>query len=135
MTDSTVPTVTGKRHMLFNNFTSEVTVPKYGYMGAGTFDSTFTENSAGLGSECSPDIHLGYARVTTTNTFDDNVAKVTVEGLFEKENITNSTTIKEVGVTDNKTLNQGTWFCLCRIPDMVKNSSARMRVVMNISVI
>ena len=136
MATTELVTKTGKNDMLYGTFASATQITKYGFMGIGTNGGSYNTTDLSLGQECNVTDNLGYARVTTTNTFETETNDVKLEGVFDINNITNDTTINEVGICDTSDLGETTnWFCLCKISPITKNSNAQLRIVITVTVV
>jgi hypothetical protein len=134
MVATAVVTNDGLNAFLTNTFPTELGAVLYGYMALGTLASTFDDEDTALGSECNPATQTGYERVALTVTRSPETNSIQLEGLFDLTNISVSTTIKELGVVNTDVLGEGTFFCLCRIPDMPKYDDLQLRFVVTISV-
>lgn len=130
MVNVEVVTYDGINNVLACAFSGMVGANTFGYMGVGKSTDTPTEESTELGDECTS-ADGDYARVALTNTFDTDLRKVEMEGVFDTTNITSSTTITEVGVVDRETLLEGVFFCLCQISSMTKSSDNQLRILIS----
>jgi hypothetical protein len=115
---TSVITSAGKNGLLARGFYGLSGDP-YRYMALGTGTVAPTESSTTLNSECN---NVDYDRVEMTNTAETASKRVKSEATFDESNITSSTTIKEIGITTSGTTG-GTFWCVCQIPDTVKDSS------------
>jgi hypothetical protein len=105
----------------------------FAYMAVGIGSSTPTANSTALSEECNPATHSDYTRVETTVTYQPEYNRILVEGIFDEGNITNSATIKEVGLVDTDDLEDGgNFYCVCQIPDMPKTNGIQLKIVITI---
>ena len=128
-------TKAGIRKIMESAFINDVSVSeRFGVMAIGTELGDFDESSPGLNAECNPATHAGYARVLTDNTITEETKTITIEGIFDQNNVATSgnTTIKEVGITDTRTIGSGTFLFLAEIPDMPKNQDVQLRYIVNI---
>lgn len=107
----------GKNNLLARGF-GDATEP-FGYMALGSGTESPTEDSTALNSEC---INADYDRVALINTAETSVKRMKSEATFDETNIASSTTIREIGITTSATTG-GTFWCVCQIPDTVKDSS------------
>lgn len=95
---------------------------RYGAAGKGA--TSPTEESTSLNSECTAG-DGSYARVELVNTFETVNKRIKAEMTFPTTNITNSTTIKEIAIFDATT--SGIPFCICQIPDTVKDNTKQLK--------
>lgn len=132
MTDyASAVTLVGKNRaitMLFGGSGNAMT-----YMAVGTGTSDPTEASTTLSAEKTGD---SYVRVETTRTYpssEGGVNKVVKsEGTFDTDNITATTTISEIAIYD--AISGGNAFCICRIPDTIKDGSKIVKFTITNSV-
>lgn len=118
---------TGKNNLLATGFTG-ITANEFGYMAFGKSTITPTESgTTALGQECSSS-DGSYTRVSLVNTADTDNRRVTSEAILPTTNVTNSTTITEVGICDTSTLSSGIFFCVCQIPPITKNSDKSVTI-------
>lgn len=133
MTSEGVVTVKGKISLLKCTLKdANTTASQFGYMALGIGD--FSDNPTQLGSECSTQ-QEGYHRVAISVDFDELTSTATVTGIFEADNVTNATPITEVGICDDANTLEGNFFCLCKVPTMYKDSTARLKIVINVAVV
>jgi hypothetical protein len=96
------------------------------YMAVGVGTEAPTNASTALNSECT--ITNGdYSRVTLINTADTDEFMIVSEGTFLTTNITNNTTIREIGIVDTDTLEEGVFWCICQVADTVKDSTKQVK--------
>jgi hypothetical protein len=123
----------GKNNLLYTGFAGGIGAQAFGYMAAGKSTTDPTELSEGLGDECSSQ-DGDYSRAALANTIDTDLNRIRMEGVFDTTNITNTTEINEIGIVDRETLNEGIFFCICRIPMMTKNADNQLRIVITATV-
>lgn len=118
--------------------TPDVTQSLFQYMGAGTASGTFNKiTDTQLGSECGQG-NTGYQRVPISTDWYPDSTSVKLTGTFGTANIADASPayITEVGITDTQTpLSQGTWFCLCKIPQSIKTNETQLRVVVTVEML
>lgn len=135
---STAITEAGKNHGLALIFGEAAT--EFAYMALGTGASDFTENSSGLTAEVTDVGGNSYERAVLVNIKYGDPGGVTKqiksEGLFETTNIINSTTIKELGITNiaDHTAGGDVWWCLCVVPNSTKSSAIALKFTVVTSV-
>lgn len=131
MTD--VLTNAGLMQALYNNFPGgEEYDGKFGYMAVGISTNEPSAESTELGEECNSVTHGSYARVPVTATFEPAYNRVTLEGIFEEDNITNLANITEVGIVDTDTLGSGNFYCIAQVTSMPKTSGIQLKIVLTI---
>ena len=123
-----VVTNDGKNNLLKTGFAGSQGALPFGYMALGKSTTDPTEASTSLVSECSSQ-DGSYSRLPLTAVFNTDLNRVTLDATFGITNITETTEINEVGIVDTDTLLSGTFFCICRVPTMSKNSSNQLRIV------
>jgi hypothetical protein len=118
MTETQIIIDDGKNNLLNTGFTGTGSslANSFSLMAAGKSTNSYDSDSHGLGAECTS---------ADGNYFD-------IEGIFDTTNITNTTTITEIGIVDNQ--DPGTFYCLCQLPPMTKNSSNQLRIVVTVLV-
>ena len=130
MVNVEVVTYDGMNNVLACAFSGTVGANPFGYMAVGKSTDTPDETSTGLGDECRS-ADGDYARVALSNTPVTDERKIQMEGVFDVDNITSSTTITEVGIVDRETLLEGVFFCICQISSMTKSSDNQLRILIS----
>ena len=128
-----VITKKGKNKILARGFKNESTY--FSWMAAGVGTTIPTEDSEGLSRECTPTTHGNYARAALTNTAETGTKRIISSAVFIKDttgntdgNIRNNTTLKEIGITDTSNLqSNGNYWCICQIPDTVKDKTIELK--------
>lgn len=128
MTYSQVITNNGKYNLLLTGFTSGAFPFSLMAAGKGTIN-TYDPTTNALINECtSADGNYSQAAITITQTANA-IMSIDIEAIFDTTNITNATTITEVGIVNS----EGQFFCLCQLPAMDKTSSNQLRVVVTVA--
>ena len=128
-----VITKNGKNKILSRGFTNSSTY--FSYMSAGVGTTIPTEDSVGLSQECTAQTHGNYSRVLLTNTPETGTKRMSSSAIFIKDgsgltngNIRNSTTLKEIGITDTSNVQvNGNYWCICQIPNTPKNNTIELK--------
>ena len=107
-----------------------------GYMGLSTsaVDPTEVSTEFPQGTELSGGNYSRQA-LTSVKPEDEGVGvdkQVTSEATFDTTVVTASKTVRQIGLFDSA--NGGTCFCICRIPDTVKDSSKTIKFTITNSV-
>ncbi len=136
-----VITKNGKNAILGRGFKNQGTY--FSYMSAGVGTTIPTEDSVGLSRECTSQTHGNYSRALLTNTAEPGTKRMISSAIFTKDsdgstdgNIRNSTHLKEIGITDTSDVQvNGNYWCICQIPDTVKDNTIELKFTIVTTVI
>jgi hypothetical protein len=133
MTETQIIIDDGKNNLLNTGFTGTGSslANSFSLMAAGKSTNSYDSDSHGLGAECTS-ADGNYFRAPISITPYPTLNRIDIEGIFDTTNITNTTTITEIGIVDNQ--DPGTFYCLCQLPPMTKNSSNQLRIVVTVLV-
>jgi hypothetical protein len=136
MSEATVITNDGKNNVLELAFANTaIAGVQFGYMALGKMQGVYDPTSTSLGEECGAG-DGDYQRVDIVPVLNPTDNTISLSGTFDMTNITNATTITEVGIVTQPTGSSvgDIWFCLSQTPQTIKDGTASLTVTLNLQV-